>query len=210
MFENFLKTFPQDQLGDSAGTNKALASNEKALSQVLKSLGGGSFGGGIYRVIQVADLNVWAQRVSLAFPMFEERITCFGYDWLGRVFAEDPARLVGGLPGVVMFEPGTGESLEIPSNILTFHDEELLQFGDAALATSFYQQWLEQGGKRPTARECVGYKQPLFLGGKDDVENLELCDVDVYWHISCQLILQARGLPVDTQVNITAAKQLTN
>lgn len=206
MFENFLEAFPQDQLDGLARTSKVLVPNEKALSPVLNSLGGGSFGGGIYRVIKVADLNVWAQRVNLAFPIFEERITCFSYDWLGRVFAEDPARLVGGLPGVVMFEPGTGEALEIPSNILTFHDEELPQFADAALAASFFQQWLNQGGKRPAASECVGYKLPLFLDGKDDVENLELCDIDVYWHISSQLILQARGLPMGTLVNVAAEK----
>lgn len=206
MFEKFLEAFLQDQLGCLGGTRKVLAPNGKPFSQVLNSLGGGSFGGGVYRVIQIADLNVWAQRVNLAFPIFEERITCFSYDWLGRVFAEDPARLVGGLPGVVMFEPGTGDALEIPSNILTFHDEEILQFGDAALATSFFQQWLKQGGKRPAASECVGYKLPLFLGGKDDVRNLELCDIDVYWHISSQLILQARGLPGVTLASMNSAK----
>ncbi|MBQ6554892.1 MAG: DUF1851 domain-containing protein, partial [Firmicutes bacterium] len=31
------------------------------------------------------------------------------------------------------------------------------------------------------------YKVPLFLGGEDDIPNLELCDMEVYWGILSQL-----------------------
>jgi hypothetical protein len=34
----------------------------------------------------------------------------------------------------------------------------------------------------------------------DDVGNLEASDIDVYWHISGQLILKAKGLPAGTPV----------
>ncbi|WP_202385393.1 hypothetical protein [Altericroceibacterium endophyticum] len=40
----------------------------------------------------------------------------------------------------------------------------------------------------------------MFLGGVDDLENLELSDLDVYWHLSAQIIRQARGLPPGTSV----------
>jgi hypothetical protein len=99
-----------------------------------------------------------------------------------------------------MFEPGTGEVLNIPSNIESFHDKELIEFAEAALAVGFYQEWLASGGVVPAYIQCIGYKRALFLGGTDDVSNLEVSDLDVYWHIFGQLITKCNGLPVGTRV----------
>ena len=53
--------------------------------------------------------------------------------------------------------------------------------------------------------ECVGYKTPLFLGGKDVMDNLEILNLDVYWTLTAQLIRKARGLPLGTVLgNITS------
>jgi hypothetical protein len=100
-----------------------------------------------------------------------------------------------------MLEPGTGEALEIPSSITEFHSLELVQYADAAVAISFFQEWLRFGGAPPAYDQCVGYKRPLYLGGTDDITNLELSDFDVYWTISAQLLAKARGLPVGTRIN---------
>lgn len=35
--------------------------------------------------------------------------------------------------------------------------------------------------------ECAGYKVPLFLGGADEVSNVEKVDATVYWSITQQL-----------------------
>jgi hypothetical protein len=48
--------------------------------------------------------------------------------------------------------------------------------------------------------ECVGYRTPLFLGGSDDVANLEISDIDVYWTIMGQLRLKALNLPAWTAI----------
>jgi len=87
-----------------------------------------------------------------------------------------------------MLEPGTGEALEIPCNLLTFHDDELIHHAEEALAAGFYAQWLDEGGAMPRYDQCVGYKRPLYLGGNDGVENVELSDLDVHWSLSGQLI----------------------
>ncbi|MGW6275929.1 hypothetical protein [Kribbella sp. NPDC055071] len=42
---------------------------------------------------------------------------------------------------------------------------------------------------------------PLFLGGQDVTENLEVCDLDVYWSMRGQLRLAVRDLPPGTSVN---------
>jgi len=207
MFEAFQRSFPRDPWHDPwrrpeggvAADIPAIA----GLREFFSGFGGASFRGGIYRAIDPSDLNRWSERIYLAFPAFEGRMTCFGYDWLGRAFALDSKRFEDGQPGVVMFEPGTGEALEIPANIRTFHDVGLLEFGEAALAISFYEQWTATGGAKPTFTQCVGYKRPLFLGGSDKVENLEVADLDVYWHMMGQLVGKTRGLPKGTRVRVT-------
>jgi hypothetical protein len=128
-------------------------------------------------------------------------LTSFGYDWLGRQFATDTGRGAIDDPEVLMFEPGTGEALEIPVPFSRFHDEELVDYTEEALARSFFDQWRRSGGPAPTASECVGYQRPLFLGGKDTVANLEISDLDVYWTIMGQLRRQAKGLPEGTSIS---------
>jgi hypothetical protein len=46
----------------------------------------------------------------------------------------------------------------------------------------------------------VGYRVPLFLGGSDTLENLEVTDLDVYWTICGQLRLAAAQLPEGTAI----------
>ncbi len=90
-----------------------------------------------------------------------------------------------------MFEPGTGEVLQLPCNLVSFHDEELVEYRDAALASAFHQKWLSLGESAPHYHQCVGYRRPLFLGGSDELGNLEVSDIDVYWHLFGQLIAKA-------------------
>lgn len=182
------------------GVSAAVADPE--LRSFFDILGGGSFQGGLYRTVHPMNSSEWNERICLAYPEFKGRITCFGFDWIGSTFALDSERQEGGRPGVVMFEPGTGEALEIPSNLITFHEAGLREFGEAALAISFYEKWRASGGAAPTYDQCVGYRKPLFLGGADEVENLEISDIDVYWHIVGQLIRKTRGLPSGTPVRV--------
>ena len=56
----------------------------------------------------------------------------------------------------------------------------------------FGMDWLGRQFSPDPAR-CVGYKVPLFLGGADDIGDLELADLDVYWTITGQLRTAAIG-----------------
>lgn len=202
MFENFQKSFFRDAALSAKSTGNAVHFPIASYRYLLDRFGGTSFENGIYRVIIASDVEEWNARVTIAFPEFRKRVTCFGFDWLGRVFAVDATRFKGGEPGVVMLEPGTGEALEIPCNICTFHDEELIEYGDAALASEFYKRWLANGGSAPRYGQCVGYKKPLFLGGIDEISNLEMSDIDVYWHLVGPLVLKAKGLPSGTSIRV--------
>ena len=160
----------------------------------------GTYRGGAYRRHRQEDVKRYTSLAAVAFPEFQSRITCFGADWLGRQFALDQGRVIAGEPQVLMLEPGTGEVLEIPVNETAFHEEELLEYADAAVAESFYRQWLASGGRPPRYDQCVGYKVPLFLGGSDDLANLQLADLELYWTIAAQLLAKTRGLPPGTRI----------
>lgn len=206
MYDIFQKAFPVDPGFSGETRNVGFVADSPEITELVSRFGGMSFSRGLYRVMRSGDVDVWNSRVAFAFPEFENVHCCFGYDWLGRVFGLDARRAVDGRSGVLMFEPGTGEMLEIPANIESFHDRELLVSGDSALAINFHNDWLASGGAQPAYHQCIGYKRPLYLGGADTIGNLELSDIDVYWHFSGQMIRKARGLPIGTPVKIKSGE----
>ena len=155
---------------------------------------------GAYRLHRPEDVGRFTVLAVEAFPQFADSIECFGADWLGRQFATDQRRVIDGEPQVLMLEPGTGEALEIPVDRVAFHAEELANEPDAAAAYSFFKEWLAAGGVRPAYDQCVGYKRPLYLGGRDDIANLEAVDLEVYWTLSAQTLAHVRGLSVGTRI----------
>ncbi len=201
MFERFESNYSQDAaLPRPLGGVEINDPNDPLLEDFFLRYGGVSFNKGLYRVMTTETMGLAHLFVSDAFPSFSERDRVFAYDWLGRIFALDLMRLEGGLPLVLLFDPSAGEVLEISSNLATFHDSELVDHGEEALAVTFHKQWLAKGGLVPNQNQCIEYKSPLFLGGKDTIENLDLSDLDVYWTLSGQLIRKTRGLPLGTQI----------
>jgi hypothetical protein len=189
-----LEVFSKHYIRDEDARAHDAFSIEPSVQALIQLFGGSSFSRGMYRVILESEKHAWDLTASKAFPAFGNRLSCFAYDWLGRIFALDPERLIDGLPGVVMLEPGTGQALEIPCHLSSFHDEELIEFSDAALAAEFYENWLSQGGATPSYSQCIGYLRPLFLSGKDEVTNLAVSDMNVYWEIASQSMLKVRGM----------------
>lgn len=190
---------PVTQLQDIA----SLASVERGaigMADFLSMHAGGSYERGLYRIHSVTDMQRWTTIATEAFPDFRQRILCFGFDWLGRMFALDFARKTNGQFLVLMLEPGTGQALEIPATFMDFHNQELVQYQNEALAVEFYKVWQASGGEFPAFEQCVGYKKPLFLNGSDTVENLEITDMEVYWSIAGQLLSKIRGLPEGTRL----------
>ena len=200
MFATFKSTFHQDDRERVASVEGAPKSGDLNVDQLLQLFSGKSFNGGLYRIVPAGTLQRWNERASAAFPSFAGRLTCFGMDWLGRAFAVDASRQVEGAPGVVLLEPGTGEVLEIPCNVRSFHEVELVSYREEALAESFYKEWRATGASAPGFNECIGYKRPLFLGGSDTVENLEVTGLEVYWELAGQLLAKARGLPIGAPI----------
>ncbi|MDQ0864891.1 hypothetical protein [Arthrobacter globiformis] len=135
-----------------------------------------------------------------AFPEFQGKLACFGFDWLGRQFALDPFR--GSAPDleVLMLEPGTAEALEVPVAFSRFHDAGLEDYYDACLAPEFFAEWMAARQEPLRFPECAGYKVPHFLGGEDSTSNLEVSDTEVYWSLMGALRLATRNLEPGTPI----------
>ena len=191
MFEKFCSKF------DATIKNNNVELQERHKDILNRSIGavvfmqnfeGITFKDGLYRIHKVSELNKWKQLIYEAFPMFTNKIFCFSYDWLGRHFAIDFSRQSEGEPMILMLEPGTGEAHEIPANFTAFHEEELVFYQDAALAASFFKEWKSKNPNSLDLQNCIGYKIPLFLGGEDEVSNLEEVNMEVYWGLMGQLM----------------------
>jgi hypothetical protein len=203
MYERFQAQFPA--AGPREGDFPPPRSSDLASVQEFQShFSGTSFRQGLYRVVNATTLRLAESFIDEAFPKWSG-VPVFGYDWLGRVFALDPARSEAGGPGVLLLEPGTAEALEVPTSLRDFHETELIDEADAAVAASFHGKWLAAGGSAPKLFQCVGYRRPLFLGGADDLTNIEMSDLDVYWTLTAQLIAKTRGLPAGTKIRVQRA-----
>ena len=161
---------------------------DQDLKDAITSLGGKSFNDGLYRVYRGDEITAVTKTVVDAFPEYADQIIVFAADWLGRQFAVDYGRTEGGKPLVLLIEVGAGEAAQIPCSIIQFHNEELTEYQDDALALPFFKQWAKGDPKSEVGySDCIGYKVPLFLGGEDTVENLERINMALYIDVCGQL-----------------------
>lgn len=171
------------------------------LSDVIDKLGGKTFQGGLYRIFRGDQILDAMRAIVRAFPQLDKRVIPFGYDWLGRHFVIDLDRIENGAPQVLMVEIGAGEIMQIPVSIIDFHEIELVEYADDVVALTFYEDWKSANPNSINYHQCAGYRVPLFLGGEDNVNNLEISDLSVYVEICAQLLTKARTLLPGQKIN---------
>lgn len=165
---------------------------------------GCSFNQGIYRLHSAGQIVLWDNVISAIFPQYQDSIRCFGYDWLGRQFAivnENETQ-------VLMLDADTGEVLEIPVTFDDFHNVELVQYGNDALAETAFNEWIATQNAPLKLSECVSFEIPLHLGGKDEMSNRERVDMGVHWELSAQVLDQTK--PLKDGQRIEAIKLIGN
>ena len=180
--ENYRKINMFEKFLDFVGCQE----NEKisGMKEFCELLNGKSFLNGMYRLFKTDDIEKWTAITEQAFPLYKGRFSVFGYDWLGRIFALNKKTGT-----VLLFEPGTGEVLDIPASFEDFHNVEIADYNEDSLASDFFKKWFFQNNKYELKNsECAGYKVPLFLNGDDVIENLEVSDMEVYWEIMMPLM----------------------
>lgn len=205
MFKRFVGNFALTSRSQKATTKQLtlpkLLSQASGASEFFSNFAGATFNGGLYRVHSLAEIEKWTRQVESFFPAFKGKINCFGYDWLGRQFALYSELTSDGQPLVFTFIPGTGKVLEIPTSFQDFHNFEIVDYPNDALASDFFAEWKNTVDDEIQADQFVGYKIPLFLNGEDDLSNLEISDMDVYFTLCGQLLQQVNKMPPGTKIS---------
>ena len=179
---------------------KGLALKSPEFTSFMRTYSGCSFNNGIYRVHEVRELEKWTNVCTEVFPQHKGRFLCFSSNWVGQQFALDFTEVVDGEFQILLLDPGESEAYEVPYGFSNFHDVGLSSHPEGALETELYQEWLESGGAVPKRDECASFIVPAVLGGDFEIENLEICDMEVYWGLSGQILEQTRDLPPGTVI----------
>ncbi len=173
------------------------AASDPSLLQLFQTYGGATFENGLYRILDEGGASRWTQILARVMPSESSDVMAFGQDWQGNLFGlRDSAP-----PCVLLFQIGTGDVFEVADSLDAFHDQELVEHAEEALSLSLWREWESHNRSGLRWRQCVGYRQPLFLGGDNKLSNLEISDAEVYWEILGQLLAQTRDLPEGTRID---------
>ena len=193
-FSEFLNAYTlTEDIGNTTFSPSALGVDMDFV-ECIRTFGGQTFAHGAYRVFQGGQIEEYRYSLDRAFPGAKKRVVPFAYDWLGRFFAVDLDRKENSKPLLLLVEFGTGEVFEIDEPIIDFHNKSLVNLPDDSLALSFFKKWRNAHPEDIRPSECVGFKIPMFLGGSDELSNLEVIDLSVYVEICGQLRNQTRTM----------------
>ena len=187
--KRFFQKFSLDESVSPRPLSAEFPGNSSAV-RFLSKYRGASFNRGLYRLHSGPLQEHWTKVVEAVFPDFEGQIYCFGCDWLGRQFAAKRSDE----SAILMFDIDTGKALEIPASFEDFHEIELVDYGNDALAERAFDDWIATQDSRLGNSECVGFKIPLHLGGKDEPSNRDRIDMEVYWAIGAQILDKLKPL----------------
>lgn len=152
---------------------------QDVLTNFFVMFGGQSFRKGLFRVLPPEYIDFWADKITTAFPKFADKFCPFAYDWQGRFYciriSEEEEE-----PAIYMFNIGHKEALLIPVDLLEFLDVEIPEYSKATFEIDGFNEWIEYN---PPIEydECVGYITPVFLGGEDNISNLQIVNMADYW-----------------------------
>lgn len=104
-------------------------------------------------------------------------------------------------PMIVRLEPRQASWSDTDMRFSELIGKELIEGREDLLSEDYYRDWLAQGGGVPRPDQCIGYKVPVFLGGEDDLPNLEVAELMVCVSVSGQLSTQTADLEPGTRID---------
>lgn len=167
---------------------------------LLSYFGGLSFNRGIYRFHNANSAQIWTKIAIESIPILDGNLYCFGYDWLGRQFAINSHDKFSMDQLVLILDPESGEAYRVERNIFDFHNVELVESPNKAIAEDAFIEWLLTDPRQLEQFECVGLRVPLRLGGIDKLQNRERTDMEVYWEFCSQILNNTKSQPDGTRL----------
>ncbi len=153
------------------------------LDEVVKELGGKVFSDGLLVIYDDRDISLYTKMIENAFPKTKGIIHCFGRDWLNRQLA---VRKIEPFD-VVLCDVSFDEILMTEDNLNNFFSAGVVEYGQDLFSEDYFKRWLEKPKNILKCRQSVSYKIPPCLGGKDDIDNLEIADSEVDLEMNMQI-----------------------
>lgn len=154
------------------------------------AFGGTQFGGGLFTAFAKADIRYWEEKVADVFPEHKGSFLLFGHDWMGRCYAIDR---FSEEEKILIFDPGALEVYDIPLKFRDFVNKAIPMNPNECLAIDGFMKWHGISKCDISDIECVSYKIPPFLGGADEIANLEVSKLVDYWKIIGRTAKTFRG-----------------
>ena len=164
-----------------ADNTKTSTTNYKEIDELFSKYGGLSVDLGVFKIHTYSSSNKWTTIIADTFPDYKDKIIVFGFDWLGKQYARHISEEI-----VYMFDIATRQVFLLETNVETFFNVDLIEFANDTIQTEMFLEWNKEK-KHIKFNQIVGFKIPLFLGGKDTIDNYELIDAEVDWEINKQI-----------------------
>lgn len=209
MFERFLSTFagaetasgPFPEWKDS-DTVAAIRVACPTYSTFMRTCARTTFAEGALRFLAPDAVRRWngPQGWGVHWRDWAGELGVVAIDWRGNLIGLDRVRQREGHPLIGIVDIGAAEYLEVPTTFEEFLESELIDSPDRAIASEMFRMWRQKGGASPAENECVGYVQPLFLGGDDSLTNMRITDLEVYVDIHGQLYEKCSSMRPGTKI----------
>ncbi|MFZ6815818.1 hypothetical protein ACO0K3_15225 [Undibacterium sp. Rencai35W] len=103
---------------------------------------------------------------------------------------------------LVLFSHLTDEVINIPNNLIEFHDEVIINTQEEIFNLDLFEAFLHSVKiVRLETSQCVEMRTPLFLNGEFSTENMKLQNTVIEWDLNSQLLKQLRLVQDDTQID---------
>jgi hypothetical protein len=201
-FFSFQSSFIADPNADLAGSVAVWTADETAhfvgqhvdaYTEFVSKLARPSYNGGLIRFLlpnTKPSLTQWNSDAGIfgGWPQAKPFFRVFAFDWQGNQLGFD-RRFIGhnGEPLISQLEMGTGKVLKMPVTFSELLDSEMIENREAVLCASAFTEWTNRKQSFLPFSRCIGYRQPLFLNGADELDNMEEIDLDVYVTLTGQL-----------------------
>lgn len=188
-YDKFLTNYQltQEIPGNLTTVRDAIA--REGLAQIKK----GVYNKGLYTFISDEESKELLELVKRLG--YKKDLKVFAVDWIGKIFALDPEEKdKNGCETISCYDlSAPSSSFCTQVNFEIFHNVHAVNHRNELFDSNRFDEWSKSNQPPNDGKTCVGYKVPLFLGGKDDFENMELTDRSVYLHLQAQLFSSING-----------------
>ena len=174
--------------------------NLPELRDLFEGFAGATFEKGLFKIHTIGSFYLWTEMAFEYFKKYKGNSYCFAFDWVGRQYA---VNYDSGKTFILLLDPATAEVFKLEANIESFLSEELDDFKNGHLEIEKFNILSRNTVPSLQFSQCMGFKKFLFLGGKDELDNFEVSDMEVYWELSYQVYCETKDLPPGTIVNLS-------